>query len=178
MITDNIIELVNTIKTQHLANLKLKQRIANEETDKVHIRNSLARAALVCLKEKLNLVYRDTHQLSKLGLTISQRHNSDDPDGVYHFNGNIYGTHHHYIDINHNYNAGAIRIYTSCEPNFRVFYGVEIYSRGSEDKYLDGILDSLCRSVEEQKLSLVTNSEIIIESHATVIGKLLAESEM
>lgn len=173
---------VADIKNKHLAVLQEKEQRENEETDKLHIRYDLARVGLVNLKKQLEVVFEDSNQLSRLNLTITHRHNADDCDGIYHWNGNIYGTHHHYIDIRHNYGLGSVgtlRIYASCEPNLRVFYGVEIYDRGGNNDYLNGILQELCRLGDGgNKLSLVTNIQDIITSHANVMGKLLASAEM
>jgi hypothetical protein len=170
------------IKNKHLAVLQEKEQKESEETDKLHIRYDLARVGLVNLKKQLEVVFEDSNELSKLNLTITHRRNANDPDGIYHWNGNIYGTHHHYIDIRHNYgigSCGTIRIYASCEPNLRVFYGVEIYDRANSNDYLNGILQDLCRSVEDEKtLSLITNSNNIVATHANVMGKLLATAEM
>lgn len=182
MITDsNIIRAtVADIKNKHLAVLQEKEQRENEETDQLHIRYGLARCCLNCLKQRLKVVYENSDQLSKLSLQVSHRHYGDNPDGIYHYDNNILGTHHHYIDFRHFIGLGAvgtIRIYTSCEPNLRVFYGVDIHDQGGS-KYLKGILQELCRSVGGEKLSLVTNQNDIVMSHANVIGRLLAESEL
>jgi hypothetical protein len=179
---NNIRATVADIKNKHLAILQEKEQQENEETDKLHIRYELARVGLVNLKKQLEVVFEDSNKLSRLHLTLTHRRNADDCDGIFHYNGNIYGTHHHYIDIRHKYgigSCGTIRIYASCEPNLRVFYGVEIYDRASSNDYLNGILQDLCRSVENgNKLSLVTNPNDILATHANVMGKLLASAEM
>lgn len=178
---NNIRATVADIKNKHLAVLQEKERQESEETDKLHIRYDLARVGLVHLKKQLEVVFEDSNQLSKLNLTITHRRNADDCDGIYHWDGNIYGTHHHYIDVRHNYgigSVGTIRIYASCEPNLRVFYGADIYSRSGSNDYLNGILQELSRSVSGERLSLVTNIHDIITSHANVMGKLLAKAEM
>ena len=178
MITDGIRNLVHTIKTERLNELKLKQEKENEEQDKLNIRYELARCGLVCLKQKLDIVYEDSNKLSNLGITITHRYNNSDPDGIYQWNGNIYGTHHHYIDIRHSNSVGTIRVYASCEPSLRVFYGTEIYGRSRGNNYLNGFLHQFCESKEGEKLSLITNPHDIVECHANVIGRLLAEAEM
>jgi hypothetical protein len=175
---NNIRATVADIKNRHLAVLKEKERQEKEEIDKINIRLELARCGLVNLKKQLEVVFEDSNVLSKIGIIISHRHNADDPDGIYNWNGNIYGTHHYYIDIRHNDSVGTIRIYSSCEPNLRVFYGVEIYGCSAGNNYLNSILTDLCRSVDGEKLSLVTNIHDIITSHANVMGKLLAKAEL
>jgi hypothetical protein len=178
---NNIRATVADIKNKHLAVLQEKERQENEETDKLHIRYDLARVGLVHLKKQLEVVFEDSNKLSRLHLTITHRRNADDPDGIYHWDGNIYGTHHHYIDIRHTYglgSVGTIRIYASCEPNLRVFYGADIYGRDGKNNYLNSILHQFCESKEGGKLSLVTNPNDIVQSHANVMGKLLAQAEM
>jgi hypothetical protein len=183
MITDqnNIRATVADIKNKHLAILKEEQLQEKTKLDQKEVRDGLARCGLVCLVERLKIVFEDSHKLSKLGITITHRHDASDPDGITMFNGNIYGTHHHYIDIRHGNGFGAIgtiRVYSSCEPNMRVFYGAEIFDTSRDSKVLNGIIDGLCRNEDGEKLSLVTNANLIVLSHAHVMGKLLAKAEL
>ena len=116
-----------------------------------------------------------------MGITITHRHDANDPDGITMFNGNIYGTHHHYIDIRHGNGFGAIgtiRVYSSCEPNMRVFYGAEVFDKSRDSKVLSGIIEGLCRGTDGEKLSLVTNANLIVIAHANLMGELLAKAEL
>jgi len=177
MLTDDIRATILDIKNKHLATLQEEKRIEATRVEKEEIRYGLARAGLSCLVNKLKIVYEDSQMLSKLGINITQRFHSSDPDGIYEWNGDLYGTHHHYIDIRHNHNAGTIRVYTSCEPSLRVFYGSEIYGL-SYSGILNEILNDLSRDINGQKLSLIVNPDIIVKHHANVMGKLLAKAEL
>lgn len=183
MITDqeNIRATVADIKNKHLAILQEEQLQEKTRIDQKEVRDGLARCGLVCLVERLKVVFEDSHKLSKLGITITHRHDASDPDGITMFNGNIYGTHHHYIDIRHGNGFGAIgtiRVYSSCEPNMRVFYGAEIFDKSRDSKVLNGIVDGLCRNADGEKLVIVTNPNVIVLSHAKVMGELLAKAEL
>ena len=183
MITDqqNIRTVVAEAKAKHLAQLQSEQGLERTRVEQTEVRDGIARCGLVCLVERLKIVFEDSHKLSKLGITITHRHNANDPDGITMFNANIYGTHHHYIDIRHDAGLGAIgtiRVYSSCEPNMRVFYGVEIFATSRDSKVLNGIIQKLCRNADGEKLSLVTNANLIVISHANLMGELLAKAEM
>jgi len=183
MITDqqNIRTAVKEAREKHLAHLQSEQGIERTRIEQREVRDGLARCGLVCLVERLKVVFEDSHKLSKLGITITHRHDAGDPDGITMFNGNIYGTHHHYIDIRHSQEFGAvgtIRVYSSCEPNMRVFYGAEIFDRTRESKVLAGIVESLSRSTDGEKLVVITNPNVIVLSHAKVMGELLAKAEL
>jgi len=183
MITDqqNIRTAVKKAKEKHLAHLQSEQGIERTRIEQKEVRDGIARCGLVCLVERLKVVFEDSHKLSKLGITITHRHDANDADGITMFNGNIYGTHHHYIDIRHNAGLGGIgtiRVYSSCEPNMRVFYGSEIYDQAGSNNCVDGILQRLSRGTDGEKLSLVTNANLIVIAHANLMGELLAKAEL
>jgi len=183
MITDqqNIRTAVKEAKEKHLAHLQSEQGIERTRIEQREVRDGLARCGLVCLVERLKVVFEDSHKLSKLGITITHRHDASDPDGITMFNGNIYGTHHHYIDIRHSQGFGAvgtIRVYSSCEPNMRVFYGSEVFDKSRESKVLNGIIEGLCRGTDGEKLVVITNPNVIVLSHVKVMGELLAKAEL
>ena len=178
MNTDDIRATIAEIKNKHLATLQEEKRIEDAIVEKQEIRYGLARAGLSCLVDKLKVVFEDSHKLYKLGINITQRFHSSDPNGIYEWNGDLYGTHHHYIDIRHQYECGTIRVYTTCEPNLRVHYGCHIYDRSGKNNFLNGILEDLSRDIDGKEMGLVINPAIIITSHANCMGKLLAKSEM